>query len=173
MAEMTQSSGSNVTASQGQVESVIASELQPQGNASDQLVEQFIEIYQKLNKDNLSLLGRVYADEICFIDPLHKIEGLTALTRYFAGLYQNVQQIHFEIKEVLKSDDHAAIFWQMHYSHPKLNKGQLIAVEGMSQLKFNQKIIYHRDYFDLGQMLYEHLPCMGSVVRLLKQRAAK
>jgi hypothetical protein len=61
----------------------------------------------------------------------------------------------------------------MTYSHPKLNKGQQIQVDGMSQLKFDDKIYAHRDYFDLGQMLYEQVPFLGGLIGLLKKRAAK
>lgn len=137
------------------------------------LVDNFIELYQALNKNNLHLLGQVYGDDIIFTDPMHQISGLESLTQYFAKLYENVQHIQFEIKEVQQSDSQASLFWQMQYRHPKLNKGQLIRVDGMSQLKFNDKIYFHRDYFDLGQMLYEQVPCVGGVIRLLKTRAAK
>ncbi|MGL5046698.1 MAG: nuclear transport factor 2 family protein [Shewanella sp.] len=137
------------------------------------LVDEFIQLYQDLNKDNLHLLAQVYDDSISFTDPMHQIMGLEALTQYFAKLYKNVQHIHFEIKEVQQDANQAALFWQMDYRHPKLNKGALIRVDGMSQLKFNDKIYFHRDYFDLGQMLYEHIPCMGGLIRLLKDRAAK
>lgn len=137
------------------------------------LVDNFIELYQALNKNNLHLLGQVYGDDIIFTDPMHQISGLESLTQYFAKLYENVQYIQFEIKEVQQSDSQASLFWQMQYRHPKLNKGQLISVDGMSQLKFNDKIYFHRDYFDLGQMLYEQVPFIGGLIRLLKMRAAK
>lgn len=137
------------------------------------LVDNFIELYQALNKNNLHLLGQVYGDDIIFTDPMHQISGLESLTQYFAKLYENVQHIQFEIKEVQQSDSQASLFWQMQYRHPKLNKGLLIRVDGMSQLKFNDKIYFHRDYFDLGQMLYEQVPCVGGLIRLLKMRAAK
>lgn len=137
------------------------------------LVDDFIQLYQALNKDNLHLLGRVYDDKIIFADPMHQIIGLPALTQYFAKLYKNIQHIQFDIKEVQQNNSQASLFWQMQYSHPKLNKGGTIFVDGMSQLRFNEKIFFHRDYFDLGQMLYEHLPCMGGLIRLLKDRAAK
>ncbi|SUI76327.1 nuclear transport factor 2 family protein [Shewanella morhuae] len=137
------------------------------------LVDNFIELYQALNKNNLHLLGQVYGDDIIFTDPMHQISGLESLTQYFAKLYENVQHIQFEIKEVQQSDSQASLFWQMQYRHPKLNRGHLISVDGMSQLKFNDKIYFHRDYFDLGQMLYEQVPCVGGLIRLLKMRAAK
>ncbi|MCU7993976.1 nuclear transport factor 2 family protein [Shewanella glacialipiscicola] len=137
------------------------------------LVDNFIELYQALNKNNLHLLGQVYGDDIIFTDPMHQISGLESLTQYFAKLYENVQHIQFEIKEVQQNDSQASLFWQMQYRHPKLNRGHLIRVDGMSQLKFNDKIYFHRDYFDLGQMLYEQVPCVGGLIRLLKTSAAK
>jgi hypothetical protein len=33
-----------------------------------------------------------------------------------------------------------------------------------------EKIIRQRDYYDAGQMIYEHLPLLGWVVRGIKRR---
>lgn len=44
-------------------------------------------MYQNLNKDNLHLLSTVYAENIQFVDPAHKVNGLKELTAYFAALY--------------------------------------------------------------------------------------
>ncbi|MGL4516339.1 MAG: nuclear transport factor 2 family protein [Shewanella sp.] len=142
-------------------------------SANTKVVDEFIRLYQALNKDNLPRLAEVYADNIVFVDPLHRIEGLQALTRYFGKLYENIKHIEFDIKEIHQTDTQAALYWQMHYAHPKLNQGALIRVDGMSQLKFSHKIEFHRDYFDIGQMLYEQLPCMGPLIRAVKVRVAK
>ncbi|HGP4674712.1 TPA: nuclear transport factor 2 family protein, partial [Vibrio cholerae O1] len=32
------------------------------------------------------------------------------------------------------------------------------------------KVTYHRDYFDMGEMLYEQLPVLGQVIRAIKRR---
>ncbi len=144
-------------------------------NDNPAIINAFIDMYQKLNKDNLFLLRQVYRDDIQFRDPIHQVNGIEALTRYFDNMYQNVTHIEFDIKEVVvsKHNDQAALYWTMSYSHPKLSKGQLINVEGMSQLKLDDKIYSHRDYFDLGQMLYEQIPFLGGLIGILKNRAAK
>ncbi|GGP79833.1 transcriptional regulator [Shewanella ulleungensis] len=144
-------------------------------NGNPAIVDAFIDMYQQLNKDNLFLLRQVYRDDIAFRDPMHEVSGIDDLTRYFANMYLNVSHIEFNIKEVVVSHNNsqAALYWTMTYSHPKLNKGQYIQVEGMSQLKFDDKIYSHRDYFDLGQMLYEQVPFLGGLIGLLKNRAAK
>ncbi len=35
---------------------------------------------------------------------------------------------------------------------------------------WRDKVYRHRDYFDAGAMLYEHLPVLGRVVSWLKRR---
>jgi hypothetical protein len=61
----------------------------------------------------------------------------------------------------------------MSYQHPKLNSGKLIAVQGASRLEFKQgKVISHRDYFDGGALLYEHIPLLNRVIFFLKNRLA-
>lgn len=144
-------------------------------NDNPAIIDNFINIYQKLNKDNLFLLRQVYRDDIQFCDPMHHVSGLEPLTQYFANMYLNVSHIEFDIKEVVVSKDNhqAALYWTMSYSHPKLRKGQLINVDGMSQLKFDELIYSHRDYFDVGQMLYEQIPILGGFIGLIKNRAAK
>ena len=61
--------------------------------------------------------------------------------------------------------------WTMFLRHPKLRSGETIRVEGASYLKTrNGRIYYHRDYFDMGAMLYEHLPLLGRVVNTIKHK---
>lgn len=140
-------------------------------SAQQLLLEQFINIYPTLRADNLALLAEIYDDDIRFQDPLHQLQGLALLTDYFAGLYRNITDIHFDIQQVLMTGEQAAISWRMRFAHPKLAAAKLIEVDGMSHLTLADKIIFHRDYFDVGQMLYEQLPLVGGLVRLIKKRA--
>ncbi|MCT7655735.1 hypothetical protein MBH78_16005 [Oceanimonas sp. NS1] len=53
---------------------------------------------------------------------------------------------------------------------PRLNGGRPVTVPGVSHLCFADSIYYHRDFFDLGAMLYEQLPLLGKGIRALKRR---
>ncbi|KPZ65910.1 SnoaL-like domain protein [Pseudoalteromonas sp. P1-16-1b] len=135
-------------------------------------VDKFVEIYQKLDKDNLELLTEIYAQNIHFIDPLHEINGLEDLRRYFRGLYSNVKYCRFDITDSFTSDNNAFVYWTMHYSHPKLNAGNTISVQGHSKLVFEgAKIIKHRDYFNAGELLYKHIPLLGNIINFIDKRA--
>ncbi|HDU8575530.1 TPA: nuclear transport factor 2 family protein [Vibrio diabolicus] len=128
-------------------------------------------IYQKLNKANLHLLKDVYHQDVVFEDAAHRLEGWPALSDYFTSLYANVISCDFVIHEHQQVRDTGFLTWTMELQHPKLQKGAPILVNGVSHLKFSEgQVIYHRDYFDLGEMLYENLPLLGSVVKTIKQR---
>ncbi|MCF1426788.1 MAG: nuclear transport factor 2 family protein [Shewanella sp.] len=143
-----------------------------QQQESQAVVSAFIELYGNLNRDNLHLLDRLYHPTVIFTDPLHRVEGRDALKRYFAAMYENLLAIKFDIHRVIGSDKEACIEWTMHYAHRKLRGGQFLQLDGVSLLTCDDLITRHRDYFDAGAMLYEHLPLLGGTIRLLKNRVA-
>jgi hypothetical protein len=133
----------------------------------------FVKVYQTLSTDNLELLATIYHREVTFIDPIHELKGFDNLFQYFQDLYENLVSCEFVISNVIAQEDQAAIYWTMSYQHPKLNKGNVINVTGSSHIKGHEdKVIYHRDYLDLGSMLYEQLPVLGKLIKLIKNKAA-
>lgn len=136
------------------------------------VLQRFTEVYQSLTKDNLSTLKTVYSPAISFQDPLHQVQGYAAFEAYFAALYTHLECCRFEIKDLFYQNNQACVIWTMTFVHPRLKGGKPVCVEGTSHLQFNEIYIEkHRDYTDLGQMLYEHIPVLGAVIRTLKKRA--
>ena len=136
----------------------------------NKIIKDFNHFYSELKTQNLSQLYEIYNDNIIFEDPLHKIHGLDNITLYFEQMITNVTSCHFYIKDVVEADNQAFITWEMHFSHPKLNKGNVITLPGTSHLKYTDKIDYHRDYFDVGSMIYEHIPVLNYVIGKIKNR---
>ena len=135
-------------------------------------LDNFLDNYQQLSIDNLHLLANIYHQDIVFIDPMHQLDGFDNLASYFKGLYHQLSYCQFHIEQVIVQTDQAAIYWQMSYIHPRLNSGAMVTVQGSSHIKgVGDKVIYHRDYIDLGAMLYEQLPLLGQVINWLKNRA--
>jgi hypothetical protein len=134
------------------------------------IVERFTEIYYRLNGQSLGLLTDLYSEDIQFHDPFRRITGLRPLMEYFDELYRNVKSVSFRFEETVVQGDNAMLVWTMSLKHPRLNGGDLVTVPGSSHIKFREKVIYHRDYFDAGAMLYENLPLIGMVIRAIKER---
>lgn len=135
-------------------------------------MHKFAERFAALNASNLEQLSELYHPEICFRDPLHQVQGLPALKAYFAELYANVSELRFDFEGFDALDQSQGYLrWTLHYRHPRLASGRLISVAGCSYLRFQgNKVISHRDYFDAGALLYEHLPLFGRLIRWLKGR---
>lgn len=141
----------------------------------DAALEAFCAFFNKLDKNCTNGLYDVYTHDVAFSDPLHRIDGIEALKAYFDGMYDNVSRCRFDYHDRHLNGDTAFVTWTLHFAHPRLNGGQLISVEGCSQLHFTADghVDRHRDYFDAGAMLYENVPLLGRAVRWLKRRAAR
>lgn len=137
-------------------------------------LERFLTTYQRLNRDNLELLDAIYSDDVRFSDPAHSLNGLPALRHYFTELYANVESISFAFDTPQINGDRVFVQWIMRLRHPRLNRGGEVEVPGISCLHFAEdgRVDEHRDYFDLGVLLYEQLPFLGSLVRAIKRRFA-
>lgn len=136
-------------------------------------LHQFTERFAGLDASNLDRLGELYSDDILFRDPLHEVRGLPAVRGYFGELYANVSELRFAFHGFDQSaEGEGYLRWTMSYRHPRLRGGALIEVEGCSHLRWRDKVYQHRDYFDAGALLYEHLPILGRVIAWLKGRLA-
>jgi hypothetical protein len=135
-------------------------------------LDTFLNTFNQLDKNNLSLLETIYHPDIRFIDPAHSLEGLPALKQYFFSLYENVRSIRFAFDTPMQSGSQAFVTWTLHMNHPRLAKGRPVAMQGCSCLTFasDGRVIRHRDYFDLGAMIYEHLPLVGGIIKTIKKR---
>ena len=128
------------------------------------------DFYKELTLERLDRLPLIYRENIHFIDPIHELNGLPALDQYFRDLMVNTSDCRFEL-QLAQCDDHkATMVWTMVFRHPRLGGGREIEVDGVSLLKFDDRIYFHRDYYDVSAMLHDHVPLLGSISRHLKQR---
>lgn len=133
-------------------------------------VEEFKQLYQTFDSESTAQLGKLYHSAIVFKDPIHQLNGLGALTNYFAGFCNPDTHCQFEFTNQILSDDQAFFQWQMNYSHPQLKNGQPLSLNGSTLIKFTSHIIYHEDFYDMGAMIYQHLPIMGWAVKKINAR---
>src|SRR6185369_13086473 len=117
-------------------------------------------VFNELSKETLQLVDEFYDEHASFEDPVGKIQGREGIKRYYAHMYENVTSIHFDFtQEVVQGNDHVVV-WVMHMTTPNLNGGKEVVVHGNSFITFgaNNQAIYHRDYFDMGEFIYERVP---------------
>jgi ketosteroid isomerase-like protein len=137
--------------------------------SNSQKVEHF---YKNSSKDDMSLVTEFYHADAVFKDPVGEVKGAENLKAYYSSLYENLKEIKFEFPKTFEAKDTVIATWIMTISTESLNGGEPVRVEGSSVITFDAdgKAIYHRDYFDLGEMVYEHIPFVGFLVRKVKKR---
>lgn len=135
------------------------------------LKEKIIKAFNQLNKNTIDQLGDFYTDDAEFIDPVSHMKGLPGIKKYYANVYKNVESIRFDFKEIQYDKLTFYAQWVMTFSTKTLNGGKPFAVDGISVMKFNEngKVFFHRDYTDLGSMVYEKVPLLGTVIRMIKK----
>ena len=136
--------------------------------------ERVIKFFNSANFSNMkSLCEKFYHPNLIFEDPLGTLEGRNEMIKYYLNLYQNVVDIRFDFKDSTSNGNIYMLSWVMYLKTKKLKSGEEIKLEGVSHLKFDPKtglVIYHRDYFDMGAFIYEHIPVVGSLIRYIKRK---
>ncbi|HEY9035093.1 MAG TPA: nuclear transport factor 2 family protein [Pseudomonadales bacterium] len=135
---------------------------------------QFETLYRVLDANSIPAMQAVYDDAVVFIDPVHQIRGLDALQAYTGKLLAHVKACGFDCQRWIVDGDDAVVQWVMHLQHASLRGGAPIALKGVSRLHRNAqgKIDEHEDFYDLGAMVYEHVPVLGALIRGVKHRLA-
>ncbi len=134
-------------------------------------LRQFLVVYANFDGNTLEQLPTLYHDDAVFKDPIHELHGLSKISRYFQKMSNSLLSCEFDYTDVLEVGASASVSWKMALRHKKIKSGAEITVEGVSLLKFRQgKVFHHVDYYDLGAMLYEHLPVIGSVTKRIRHR---
>ena len=131
--------------------------------------------FKQLQSNTMYLVDQFYAEDIHFIDPIVELHDREAMRHYYESSYSGADTVTFTVPSVLDQGDEQVIVWEMTLISKKLNKGNPIVVQGASHIRYNSegKAVYHRDYFDMGQMIYDHVPFVRGMVKFVDKRMRK
>lgn len=129
-------------------------------------------LFQSLNRHKIDELDAFYAPHIRFIDPAGETQGIGSLKAYMRRMYDNVIAIRFDFEQEFVDGDHHIFMWTMYLTSKNLNKKQSYSITGSSVFHFDPQtnlVDFHRDYFDLGELIYEKIPVLGALISPIKK----
>lgn len=135
-------------------------------------IEKFKLFYQQLKNRDISGITDVYDKNIEFIDPIATHQGIDVVQKYFDKLLKGTRWCKFDIRSVRSSSesDHT-VEWIMTFEANKLKRNKPIEVQGITVLQTDaDKVLYHRDYYDMGQLAYENIPILSFFVKRVKEQ---
>jgi len=140
----------------------------------DPRVARVKQFFEKLSPDDVARLGEIYAPQAYFKDPFNEVRGVPAIAHIFEHMFVQVDAPRFEIRGAVAQGDDAFLTWDFRFRLRRLRRDEQV-VRGASHLKFDTdgRVTYHRDYWDAAEELYEKLPLLGGLMRLLKRQAAR
>lgn len=145
----------------------------PNFSFAEAKVQDIAKFFNEFSYEKIDLADTFYDEKIEFHDPLGSIYGLKDIKAYYAKLYKEVISIRFEFTSVVTQGEEQVGIWIMHLRAKGIKNGQEISVPGSSHIKYkNGKAIYHRDYFDMGAFVYEHVPVLSRVIKFIKGKLA-
>ncbi len=136
-------------------------------------LQAFLDYFNGLSGQGEPQSLSIYHNDVTFIDPVHQIKGRDALQCYLNHGYQRLNFALFEPVNGVSAGDTGFLSWIMTYSHPAIANGKKIQVHGTSELRWEgDNIIYHRDYYDLTDMVYQHIPVLSWLTGQVKRKMA-
>ena len=139
---------------------------------SHQHVSRVVDFFENLSPDNLYRIPLIYADNAWFKDPFNEVRGVAEINRIFAHMFVQVDAPRFVVTSQTVENQSAFLTWNFQFKMKRFSSaGQ--SIHGASHLQFNDAglITYHRDYWDAAEELYEKLPLLGGLMRILKRAA--
>jgi steroid Delta-isomerase len=137
-------------------------------------LQRAIDFFEAIRPEDAQRMSLVYTEDAWFKDPFNEVVGPQAIGRIFAGMFEQLHEPRFTIRESLAGEGQAFLTWDFDFRFRRFDPTRDRRIRGATHLRFaaDDRIAWHRDYWDAAEELYEQLPGVGSLMRWLKRRAA-
>ena len=126
--------------------------------------------FQTLTPESLSNVADIYAADAVFIDPFNTLRGLGSVQAVYQHMFDTLEQPRFIVTTVVAEGQQAFMAWDFYFTA----RAQPMKISGCTQFELNDQglIRVHRDYWDAAQQVYEKIPLLGAVLRLIRRKLA-
>ena len=130
--------------------------------------------FESITETTLRQLREFYAPDAYFKDPFNEVRDVASIEHIFAEMFVSLHDPRFVVHSKVEQGDEAFLTWDFKFRIKKYKPEFTQIIRGSSHLKFDSqnRVCYHRDYWDAAEELYEKLPFVGGLMRVLKWRVA-
>lgn len=138
-----------------------------------EVCERYIRLFETLSPEALDALPELVTEEVHFLDPFNDVRGPAALRRVLDDAVERLRKPLFLVGARAWDGEVCFLRWRM-VAESAGPLGRPWVVEGVSELHFapDGRIAKHLDRWDAGRQLYERLPLLGPILRLIRRRLA-
>ena len=138
-------------------------------------LQRVVHFFEHLQAVDVRRMGDVYTHDAQFKDPFNEVQGLPAIERIFAHMFDTLEAPHFVITQHVQQGAQCFVTWDFLFAMPRIQNGAVQTIRGATHFVLREeggvwRIAVHRDYWDAAEELYEKLPIVGGLMRWLKRR---
>ena len=133
-------------------------------------LKEFTIWYENLELESLDEIDLFYDENVFFKDPFNEFKGRENLMKVFAHMFENLENPHFVILDTIANSDGVFLTWNFYLKF----KGRGHKIHGSSHLKYNKgnRIVYHRDYWDVGEEILSKIPFIKFLYSYIQKKMA-
>ena len=123
--------------------------------------------FSEVRLDRMDQLDDIYHPNVYFKDPFNEFESVLKLKTFFTLVVEDFGSPKMEFLDLISEGNQAFLTWNYHF----IVDGKKMKIHGSSHLKFKDDlVIYHRDYWDTGEELFQYVPILGWVYKKIAKR---
>ena len=136
-------------------------------------VDALVAFFEQLKPADLARLNELYAPDAYFKDPFNEVRGVPAIEGIFTHMFEALETPHFIVTGRVEQGQACFLTWDFRFRFLRFDRSRWQTVRGASHVRFNEagQVVFHRDYWDAAEELYEKMPGVGSLMRWLKRQA--
>ena len=133
-------------------------------------LDAIIRWFESLTPESVTRTGDVYVADAYFKDPFNEVHGVAAIQRIYAHMFEQVTEPRFRVTARWQGEAGVMLAWDFVFRRGAREQ----VIRGVSHLLLapDGRITSHRDYWDAASELYETVPVLGALMRLIRRRLA-
>jgi steroid delta-isomerase len=143
-----------------------------QGMTPQQRVDALVRFFETLSPQSVAELPKFYATDCRFRDPFNDVRGIPAAQAIFHHMFERLDNPRFYVRERMVDAPRVMLTWDFEFRFRGWQPQTMQRIHGASLITFDADglVAVHRDYWDAAEELYEKLPLLGPLLRLLKRQ---
>lgn len=134
----------------------------------DNWLEQYGQVLENLNADNLTELEACLTEGVEFRDPFNHSHCRDDFISIMRDMFEKLDNVSFVVHQTLDREQHGYLYWT--FTASSRTTGNL-SVEGTSRVEIDDAglICLHHDFWDASELL-QGLPVLGRIIAMIRRK---
>ena len=133
-------------------------------------LDRYARAFEVMTEASLADLPALLAPDVRFVDPFNDVRGADRYVAIFRHMYEVCGDPAFVVLD--KAIGQRAAYLKWSFKGRMKGKPTTFEIIGMSEVTFDAegRVTAHIDHWDAAGQLYERVPVLGAVLRMLRRR---